>query len=129
MSLVLDSGAVTALGRRDRQTAARIAALRQRGLWPPIVSTAVLVESLTGNRVRDTLANRTVGLSLVQAVDEPLACRAAQLRGRARAGSAVEAIVVATAELLEALVMTTNPVDLARPSRHANGVALLPAYP
>jgi hypothetical protein len=41
----------------------------------------------------------------------------------------VEAIVVATAELLEALVMTTNPVDLARLSRHANGVALLPAYP
>ena len=129
MSLVLDAGAITALGRRDRQTAARIAALRQRGLWPPIVSTAALVDALTGNRVRDTLANRTVGLSLVQAVDEPLACRAAQLRGRARAGSAVEAIVVATAELLEALVMTTNPVDLARLSRHANGVALLPAYP
>ena len=129
VNLVLDSGAITALGRRDRQTAARIAVLRQRGLWPPLVSTAVLVESLTGNRVRDTLANRTVGLSLVQAVDEPLACRAAQLRGRARAGSAVEAIVVATAELLEALVMTTNPVDLARLSRHANGVALLPAYP
>jgi predicted nucleic acid-binding protein len=126
VTLVLDSGAITALGRRDRQTAARIAALRQRGLWPPIVSTAVLVESLTGNRVRDALANRTVRLSLVQAVDEPLACRAAQLRGRARAGSAVDAIVVATAELLEAVVMTADPIDLARLSRHADGVSLLP---
>ena len=118
---------VAVAGRKKlrRQTAARIVALRQRGLWPPIVSTAVLVDSLTGNRVRDALANRTVGLSLVQAVDEPLACRAAQFRGRARAGSAVDAIVVATAELLEALVITVNPVDLARLSRHANGVALL----
>jgi hypothetical protein len=34
--------------------------------------------------------------------------------------------VVATAELLEALVITVNPVDLARLSRHANGVSLLP---
>ncbi|PZS22390.1 MAG: hypothetical protein DLM60_04665 [Pseudonocardiales bacterium] len=126
MSLVLDSGAITALGRRDRQTAARIAALRQRGLWPPIVSTAVLVDSLTGNRVRDALANRTVGLSLVYPLDEPVACRAAQFRGRARAGSAVDAIVVATAELLEALVITVNPDDLARLSQQADGVSLLP---
>jgi hypothetical protein len=127
VSLVLDSGAITALGRRDRQTAARIAALRQRGLWPPIVSTAALVDSLTGNRVRDALANRTLGLSLVYALDAPLACRAAQLRCRARAGSAVDAIVVATAELLEALVITVHPDDLARLSLHATGVALLPA--
>lgn len=126
VSLVLDSGAITALGRRDRQTAARIAALRRRGLWPPVVSTAVLVDSLTGNRVRDALANRTVGMSLVHALDEPLACRAAQIRGRARAGTAVDAIVVATAELLEALVITVNPDDLARLSQHANGVSLLP---
>jgi hypothetical protein len=127
MNLVLDSGAVAALGRRDRQTAARLAALRQRGLWPPIVPTAVLVDSLSGNRVRDALANRTVGLSLIHPLDEPLAGRAAQLRGRARAGSAVDAIVVATGELLEALVITSNPHDLARLSNHANGVSLLRA--
>ncbi|HEY6424008.1 MAG TPA: hypothetical protein VIY28_12330 [Pseudonocardiaceae bacterium] len=126
MSLVLDSLAITALGRRDRQTAARIAALRRRGLWPPIVPAAVLVESLTGNRVRDVQANRLAGLSLVYPLDETLARRAAQLRGRARAGSAVEAAVVATAELLEALVVTGNPDDLARLSRHASGLSLLP---
>jgi hypothetical protein len=127
MSLVLDSMAVTALGRRDRQTAARLAALRLRGLWPPIVPTAVLVDSLTGNRVRDALARRTVGLSLVHPLDEPMARRAAQLRRRARAGSAVDAIVVATAELFEALVITGNLDDLARLSQPANGIALLPA--
>jgi len=127
MSLVLDSAAITALGRRDRQTAARLAALRLRGLWPPIVPTAVLVDSLTGNRVRDALAHRTVGLSLVHPLDEPMARRAAQLRRRARAGSAVDAIVVATAELFEALVITGNLDDLARLSQPANGIALLPA--
>ena len=127
MSLVLDSRAITALGRRDRQTAARITALRLRGLWPPIVPTAVLVDSLTGNRIRDAMANRTVGLSLVHSLDEPLARRAAQLRGRARAGSAVDAAVVATAELFEALVVTGDLHDLARLSQHANRVALLPA--
>ncbi len=131
MSLVLDSRAITALGRRDRQTAARITALRLRGLWPPIVPTAVLVDSLTGNRIRDAMANRTVGLSLVHPLDEPLARRAAQLRGRARAGSAVDAAVVATAELFEALVVTGDLHDLARLSQHANGangIALLPAW-
>lgn len=128
MSLVLDSRAITALGRRDRQTAARITALRLRGLWPPIVPTAVVVDSLTGNRIRDALANRTVGLSLVYPLDEPLARRAAQLRGRARAGSAVDAVVVATAELFEALVVTGDLHDLARLSQHASGVALLPAW-
>lgn len=127
MSLVLDSSAVTALGRRDRQTAARIAALRQRGLWPPILPAAVLIDSLTGNRVRDALANRTLALSVVHPLEEALARRAAQLRGRARAGSAVEACVVATAELFDALVITGNPVELARLSHHADGVSLLPA--
>jgi hypothetical protein len=126
MSLVLDSGAVTALGRRNRQTAARIAALRQRGLWPPVLPTAVLIDSLSGNRVRDAPTNRTVSLSLVHPLEEPLARRAAQLRGRARAGSAVEAAVVATAELLEALVITSNPDALTRLSQHA-GVSLLSA--
>ncbi len=126
MSLVLDSGAVTALGRRDRQTAARIAALRERGLWPPILPTTVLIDSLTGNRVRDVLANRTVQMSLIHPLEEPLARRAAQLRGRARAGSAVEASVVATAELFEVRVITANPHDLARLSQHANGISLLP---
>lgn len=127
MNLVLDSGAVTALGRRDRRTAARIAALRQRGLWPPIVPTAVLVESLSGNRVRDAFANRTVRLSLIHPLDEPLSRRAVQLRGRARAGSAVDAVVVATAELLQAMVITGNPDFLARLSLHTNGIALLQA--
>jgi hypothetical protein len=60
VSLVLNSGAMMALSRRDRHMAGCIAALRRRGLWPPIVPTAVLVESLTGNGVRDVLTSRVV---------------------------------------------------------------------
>jgi predicted nucleic acid-binding protein len=75
--------------------------------------------------VRDALVNRTVGLSVIHPLDEPLSRRAAQLRGRARAGSAVDAVVVATAELLEALVITVNSDDLARLCQYANGVSLL----
>ncbi len=87
----------------------------------------MLIDSLTGNRVRDTLVNRTVALSVVHPLDEPLARRAAQLRGRARAGSAVEACVVATAELFDAVVITGNPKELARLSHHTDGVSVLPA--
>ncbi len=64
---------------------------------------------------------------MVHPLDEPLACRAAQLRGRARAGSAVDATVVATAELLAALVITGNHDHLTRLSQHANGISVLPA--
>ena len=44
--LVLDSGAVTRLARRDRETAALIGVLRREGLWPPLVPSVVVVESL-----------------------------------------------------------------------------------
>jgi hypothetical protein len=93
VSLVLDSGAVMALSRRDRHMAGCIAALRRRGLWPPIVPTVVLVESLTGNGVQDALTSRVVGLSAVYPLEESLACRAVQLRSKAHAGSAVDAVV------------------------------------
>lgn len=46
--LVLGSGALTAFAHRDRRAAARIGAFRHEGLWPPIVPSVVLVESLTG---------------------------------------------------------------------------------
>lgn len=125
MTLVLDAGGVSALGRRDRQAAARVARLRQRGLWPPIVPTPVLVESLTGHGPRDALANRLLRLATVHPLDELLARRAAALRARARAGSAVDAVVVATAELFDALIVTGDLGDLARLAEHAAGVGLL----
>jgi 4-aminobutyrate aminotransferase-like enzyme len=56
--LVLDSGAVSRLAERTREAAALMRALREEGLWPPIVPAAVLVECLQGQSGRDAAANR-----------------------------------------------------------------------
>ncbi|MCB0988856.1 MAG: hypothetical protein H6519_06890 [Microthrixaceae bacterium] len=97
--LVLDSGAVTKLARRDRQTAAVITVLRRDGLWPPAVPSVVVVESVTGDPGRDANTNRLLKTcDVITEVPESTARRAARLRFLAKTGSAVDALVVATAE-------------------------------
>jgi hypothetical protein len=97
--LVLDSGGVSRLAERSRHAAALILALRDQGLWPPIVPSVVLVECLQGHAGRDAPANRFLKTcDIVEGIPEPLARRAALLRRRARRGSAVDAVVVAFAE-------------------------------
>lgn len=112
MTLVLDSGGVTALaGQR-----ARLAALRRRNAWPPIVPAAVLAECLTGDHRRDLLENQLLRMCIVRDVDEHVGRGAARLRtatGRAGTISAVDAIVVATAVgVAEPVVLTSDPDDL-----------------
>jgi len=55
---VLDSGGLSRLSERTRRAAAMIAALRDEGLWPPVVPTMVIAESTTGRPDRDANANR-----------------------------------------------------------------------
>ncbi len=97
--LVLDSGAVTTLAQRNQQALATVVALRREGLWPPVVPSIVLVESLTGTQRTDANVNRFLQTcQVVEPLPEWLARRAASLRAQARRGSAVDALVVATAE-------------------------------
>jgi predicted nucleic acid-binding protein len=97
--LVLDSDGVSRLAERSRQAAALILALREQGLWPPVVPSVVLVECLHGHVGRDALVNRFLKTcDVVEEIPEPLARRAALLRRRSRRGSAVDALVVAFAE-------------------------------
>jgi hypothetical protein len=97
--LVLDSGAVSRLAERSTRTLALIRSFRAAGLWPPIVPTIVLVESLHGHAGRDANTNRLLKTCILETcVSEYLARRAAELRRRAARGSAVDAIVVALAE-------------------------------
>ena len=97
--LVLDSGGVSRLARRSQDGAATITVLRREGLWPPAVPSMVLVESLTGRQGTDAALNRFLKTcDLQEAVPERLARRSAALRARAGRGSAVDAVVVATAE-------------------------------
>lgn len=97
--LVLDSGGVSRLAERSRETAARILALRERDLWPPLVPSVVLVECLQGHAGRDAPTNAFLRTcDIAGEIGESLARRAALLRTRARRGSAVDALVVACAE-------------------------------
>jgi hypothetical protein len=97
--LVLDSGGVSMLAERSTRAAALIAVFKREGVWPPVVPSIVLVECLSGRPDRDARTNQFLKTCDVQAVlGEKLARRAAHLRGLARKGSAVDAVVVAAAE-------------------------------
>lgn len=123
--LVLDSGGVTRLAERSKQTLALILALRQAGLWPPRVPSVVLVECLQGHAGRDALENKFLKTcDIAPTVSETLARRAALLRRLARRGSAVDALVVASAEP-GGTVITTDPEDLEALAAHSQSVAVV----
>jgi predicted nucleic acid-binding protein len=118
VTVVLDSHGVTRLAG-DR---ARLAELRRRGEWPPIIPTVVLTEALTGDHRRDYHQNRLLRTCDIHPVDEMLAREAAGLRTKVkarRAPSATDAIVVAIAEQAGgATVLTSDPGDLKALARH-----------
>ena len=112
MTLVLDSGGVTALaGQR-----ARLAELRRRGEWPPQLPTIILTEVLTGDHRRDFHQNRLLALCQIRPVSEELARTAARLRGATpRPGSiaATDAVVAALATTVtDPVVLTSDAQDL-----------------
>ncbi|MFV1971983.1 MAG: hypothetical protein ACC683_13400 [Acidimicrobiia bacterium] len=122
--LVLDSGGVSRLAERTRESAATIAALHSHGLWPPTVPTPVLIESLRGDAQRDAMANRLLKTcDVVEDIPETVARRAAFLRTRARRGSAVDALVVAMAEP-GGSVLTSDPDDLSALAAHARDIII-----
>ena len=124
--LILDSGAVTRLAERSARSAALIAALRAEGLWPPVVPSVVLVECLTGVGSRDAAEHRFLRTcDVTQAIPVPLAWRAVWLRGRARAGSAIDALLVASAEP-GGTVLTGDPSDLRALAGNASDVTIEP---
>lgn len=126
MTATLDSSALTKLAAHDRATVARLQRLFERDLWPPVVPTAVLVESLTGSGPRDARVNRLLRTCELVDLDALIARRGAALRTRARAGSAIDAIVVATAEAEGSeLVITGDEEDLAQLARHARGASIM----
>lgn len=122
--LVLDSGGLSRLAVRNRATAALLLALRRQGLWPPVVPTVVLAESLTGAPQRDANTNSFLKTCDIRpAVSEQLARRAARLRTLAGRGSAVDALVVAAAEP-GGTVLTGDPADLRTLAANAADVVI-----
>ena len=123
--LVLDSGGVSRLAERSRQAVALIRELRGEGLWPPLVPSVVLVECLEGHGGRDANENKFLKTCDVsEHVPESLARRAAALRRLARRGSAVDALVVASAEP-GGTVLTSDPKDLQALAAYAEDVAIV----
>jgi len=120
--LVLDSGGVTRLARRRQDAAALIAVFKRDGLWPPLVPSMVLVESLSGRQRTDAEVYRLLKTcNIVEGLPERLARRAARLRALARRGSAVDAVVVAMAESGGA-VLGSDLEDLRALAAHADDV-------
>lgn len=117
--LILDSGGFSRLASRTKTALSLLTALNAAGLWPAVVPTVVLVESLRGDAARDANANRFLETCIIHAEISPaVARRAAELRRRARAGSAVDAIVVALAEP-GGTVLTGDRADLEALAAHA----------
>jgi hypothetical protein len=122
--LILDSGAVSRLAERSRESLALIVALRNEGLWPPKVPSPALVECLRGHAGRDANENRLLKTcEIVDRIPESLARRAALLRRLARRGSAVDALVVAVTEP-GGTVLTSDPNDLEALAAHAQEVTI-----
>ena len=122
--LIIDSGGVSRLAERSTRALALIRALSENGLWPPVAPTVVLVESLQGHSGRDATTNRFLKTCVIDAVvTERTARRAAELRRRARHGSAVDAVVVALAEP-GGTVLTGDKADIGALAAHAHEVTV-----
>lgn len=122
--LILDSGGLSKLSARNKTAVTLIRAFVAEGLWPPVVPTMVLVESLLGNGRRDANTNRFLKTCLLHdSVSPTVARRAAQLRRLAQTGSAVDALVVALAEP-GGTVLTGDKADIEALAAHANDVSV-----
>ncbi|MGK2887554.1 MAG: hypothetical protein ACSLE8_22720 [Rhodococcus sp. (in: high G+C Gram-positive bacteria)] len=102
----------------------RIRALTAQELWPPLVPTLVLVESLHGDAGRDADTKRFLKTCIIEStVSVNVARRAAELRRRARTGSAVDALVVAIAEP-GGTVLTVHRTGIEALAAHADRVSV-----
>lgn len=122
--LVLDSGGLSRLSQRNRRAAALIKAFCAEGLWPPVVPTVVIAESTTGTARTDANINRLLkSCDVDPVVTERTARRAGQLRALARRGSAIDALVVASAEP-GGTVLAGDLADFEGLVAHSNDVAI-----
>ena len=125
--LILDSGGLSRLSRPHGRSVALIEVLMRDGLWPPLVPSVVLAESVSGRPRTDVMVNRFLKTCLlVEEVSERVARRAGALRAESGRGSAVDAIVVALAEPGGA-VLTADIAGLGSLAYYADKVQVLVA--
>jgi hypothetical protein len=122
--LVLDSGGLSRLAARSKTSVSFIRALTAQELWPPLVPSMALVDSLHGDAGRDANTHCFLKTCIIEStVSVGVARRAAELRRRARTGSALDALVVAIAEP-GGTVLTGDRADIEALAAHADRVNL-----
>ena len=97
------------------------------GIWPPVVPSVVLAESLSGRQRTDAAVNRFLKTcTLREEIPEAVARRAGALRALAGRGSAVDALAVAMAEP-GGTVLTGDLRDFRALAQFADDVHVHPA--
>lgn len=123
--VVLDSGGVTFLTARSRKSERLASRVWGAGQWPPVVPSIVIAECTSGDSGRDATTNRFLkACDVAEELPLSLARRAGQLRRLAGRGSAVDAIVVATAEP-GGSVITSDAADIEALAAHALDVLVV----
>jgi hypothetical protein len=122
--LILDSGGLSYLAKRNQDAAATIRVFVRDGLWPPVVPSVVLAESITGRQRDDANVNRLLKTcDIIEQLPEAVASRAGELRFRARRGSALDSILVSSAEPA-GTVLTGDDDDLKALAIYADRVTI-----
>ena len=110
------------MSRRRTGSSSIIDIFKAKHLWPPVIPTVVMAESLSGRPHTDASVNRLLKLCEIdEHVPKPVARRAGELRALAKQGSVVDAIVVALAEPGGA-VLTNDLADFRALAAHADNV-------
>lgn len=117
--LTLDTGALIALDRNDREAWAFLRRSVDRGEVPS-VPTVVVAQAWRGS-ARQALLARALGVCRSESLDDALARRAGILCGRAGTADIVDAVVVESAARHHGLILTSDPGDLEHLAGHVTG--------
>ena len=115
--MILDAGALIAVGRNDRATIARLAAAEQEG-DELTTHPMVVAQVWRDHRGRQALLARLLRGVAIVAIDDLLGRRCGELLGKARTSDPIDAAVVLIASDGEAVV-TSDPDDIGHLARVA----------
>jgi hypothetical protein len=122
--LVLDRAGVHALSERSAPALALMRSLRERDLWPPVVPTAVVAESLSGDAAHDAAVLRFLRTCVIEDhLPMTVAIRAAELRRRAGRGTVAEAVAMAVAEP-DSILLTGDAATTSALAEHSDNVTI-----
>jgi hypothetical protein len=122
--LILDTGAVLAILRRDRRVRALMAVAQQEGV--PLIVPPVVVTQVIRGGAGDAEVNRLLHAAFIPFVGERLARAAGRLLASSGLTDAADARVVAeAARLAPSTILTSDPTDLGLLASGLPGVRII----